>query len=57
MVMVRIRLARESDAEALAAIYFPFVEQTAISFETIPPGRDEMRRRIGLSGNASQLRD
>jgi len=55
--MVRIRLARESDAEALAAIYFPFVEQTAISFETIPPGRDEMRRRIGLSGNASQLRD
>jgi len=44
--MVRIRLAGETDAEALAAIYAPFVEQTAISFETVPPGREEMRRRI-----------
>ncbi|HWK99458.1 MAG TPA: arsinothricin resistance N-acetyltransferase ArsN1 family B [Parapedobacter sp.] len=44
--MVQIRLVREEDAEALAAIYAPFVEQTAISFETVPPGRDEMLRRI-----------
>lgn len=44
--MVRIRLACELDAEAVAAIYSPFVEQTAISFETIPPGRDEILRRI-----------
>jgi phosphinothricin acetyltransferase len=44
--MVRIRLACEPDAGALAAIYAPFVEQTATSFETMPPGRDEMRRRI-----------
>ena len=44
--MVRIRQARESDAGALAEIYSPFVERTAISFETSPPGREEMRRRI-----------
>jgi L-amino acid N-acyltransferase YncA len=44
--MARIRPACAQDAEALAAIYSPFVEQTAISFETIPPGRDEMLRRL-----------
>ena len=44
--MVRIRLAGEPDAEALAAIYAPFVEQTAVSFETTPPGLDEMLRRV-----------
>jgi phosphinothricin acetyltransferase len=44
--MVRIRLASEPDAEALAGIYAPFVEGTATSFETIPPGPDEMRRRV-----------
>lgn len=44
--MARIRLACDQDAEALAAIYSPFVEQTAISFETIPPRRDEMVRRV-----------
>lgn len=45
-MMARIRLVCDNDAEALAAIYSPFVGQTAISFETIPPGRDEMRRRV-----------
>ncbi len=44
--MVRIRLACESDAEFLASIYSPFVEDTAISFETTAPGRDEMLRRL-----------
>jgi L-amino acid N-acyltransferase YncA len=44
--MARIRLARENDAEVLAAIYSPFVEQTAVSFETNPPGIDQMRHRI-----------
>jgi L-amino acid N-acyltransferase YncA len=44
--MVRIRPARESDAGAVAAIYSPFVDHTAVSFETTPPGRDEMLRRI-----------
>jgi phosphinothricin acetyltransferase len=44
--MARIRLAEASDAEAIAAIYGPVVESTAISFETIPPDRDEIVRRI-----------
>jgi len=44
--MVQIRLARESDAEAIAAIYRLVVESTVISFETVPPDRDEIARRI-----------
>jgi phosphinothricin acetyltransferase len=43
----RIRLAQDSDAEAIAEIYRPVVETTAISFETVAPDRDEMTRRIG----------
>lgn len=42
----QIRLAHPLDAEAIAAIYRPFVKTTAISFETVPPGREEMGRRI-----------
>src|SRR5262245_39478674 len=42
----QIRLARESDADALAAIYGPIVESTAISFETIVPDAHEMARRV-----------
>ena len=41
-----IRLASERDAEAIAAIYRPIVEATAISFETEAPDEHEMRRRI-----------
>lgn len=41
-----IRLAGERDAGAIAEIYRPAVESAAISFETVPPGRDEMARRI-----------
>ena len=41
-----IRLATESDAEAIERIYAPFVLYTAVSFETEPPGVDEMRSRI-----------
>jgi L-amino acid N-acyltransferase YncA len=43
----RIRLAQDSDAEAIARIYRPLVETTAISFEIVPPDREEMARRIG----------
>ena len=42
----RIRLAGVRDAQAIAEIYRPFVEQTAISFETEPPTREEIERRI-----------
>ncbi len=42
----RIRLAGVHDAQAIAEIYRPFVERTAISFETEPPTRQEMEHRI-----------
>jgi phosphinothricin acetyltransferase len=42
----RIRFADESDAAAIAGIYRPVVESTAISFETVPPDGNEMARRI-----------
>ena len=41
-----IRLAVEADAAAIAAIYRPFVESTAISFEIDPPSADELAHRI-----------
>lgn len=41
-----IRLAREADAAAIATLYRPLVETTAISFETDPPTPDEMAERI-----------
>jgi L-amino acid N-acyltransferase YncA len=43
---VRIRLAHDSDADAVASIYRPIVEQTPISFETVAPDRYEMARRM-----------
>ena len=42
----RIRFTVEADAAAIAEIYRPIVESTAISFETVPPDREEMTRRI-----------
>jgi phosphinothricin acetyltransferase len=41
-----IRPATPDDAEAVAAIYAPYVETTVISFEVVPPTADEMRSRI-----------
>ena len=41
-----IRLATEDDAEAVAAIYRPYVESTVISFETEAPTADEMQGRM-----------
>ncbi|WP_425494465.1 arsinothricin resistance N-acetyltransferase ArsN1 family B [Natronosalvus halobius] len=45
-VCPKIRLATERDAEAIASIYTPIVEQTHISFETSPPTIGEMAQRI-----------
>jgi L-amino acid N-acyltransferase YncA len=42
----QIRLAGDQDAETIAAIYRPYVETSAVSFEEIPPDRTEMARRI-----------
>ncbi|KQV52998.1 acetyltransferase [Pelomonas sp. Root1217] len=44
---MKIRTATPPDAAAVAAIYDPVVQHTAISFETEPPGAVEMRARIG----------
>ncbi len=43
---VRIRLARIEDAAALAAIYGPYVRETAITFEYVPPTVDEFAERM-----------
>jgi phosphinothricin acetyltransferase len=42
----RLRTATPADADALARIYKPIVETTAISFEEVAPDADEMARRI-----------
>lgn len=41
-----IRPVTLADAAALAAIYAPYVVQTAITFETVPPTAQEFRTRI-----------
>ena len=41
-----LRLAEPSDAAAIAAVYRPYVEQTPISFETLPPDSGEMAARM-----------
>ncbi len=43
---LHVRLARASDGAACAAIYDPVVADSAISFETDPPGGAEMSLRI-----------
>jgi phosphinothricin acetyltransferase len=47
--MVTIRHATAEDATACAAIYRPYVADTAISFETEPPSAPEMAGRIGAA--------
>jgi L-amino acid N-acyltransferase YncA len=42
----QVRIARLEDAAAIAAIYAPYVRETAITFELDVPNDDEMRRRI-----------
>lgn len=49
MCIGTVRDASEDDAAACAAIYAPYVTDTAISFETEAPSRDEMARRIAAS--------
>ncbi len=41
-----LRLAREDDAEQIAAIYAPYANRTAISFAYRAPTADEYRERI-----------
>ena len=44
-----VRDATERDAEACAAIYAPYVTDTAISFETEPPDAAAMAERIAAA--------
>ena len=44
--MIRIREAHSDDAEQIAAIYAPYVRDTAISFEVEPPSPGEMGTRL-----------
>ena len=43
---VTIRAARPEDAADIQAIYAPFVQETSVSFETVPPSRQGMAERI-----------
>lgn len=43
---ITIRPATEADAEAMLAIYRPYVEQTEISFEEAVPTTEEFRARV-----------
>ena len=46
MPSIVIRPAREQDAPALLAVYTPYVEQTAVSFELTAPTADAFRDRV-----------
>jgi L-amino acid N-acyltransferase YncA len=41
-----VRAASLDDAARCAEIYAPYVSETSISFEAVPPSADEMARRI-----------
>ena len=41
-----IRKIRREDAAAVAALYAPYVENTTISFEYLPPKAEEIARRM-----------
>ncbi len=43
---ISLRIATPADAPALAAIYAPYVERTAVSFEYLAPTPDEFAQRI-----------
>ncbi len=46
---VTVRDASESDAPSCAAIYAPYVRETAISFESEPPTAAQMAERIAAA--------
>jgi L-amino acid N-acyltransferase YncA len=49
---MKVRDANEDDADACAAIYAPYVTDTAITFEYEPPSAAEMARRIAAAQRA-----
>lgn len=49
MEVVTVRPATPDDAAACAAIYAPYVSDTAITFESVPPDTSEMAGRIAAA--------
>jgi L-amino acid N-acyltransferase YncA len=49
VVAGNVREAREDDAQACAAIYAPYVRETAVSFESEPPTPAQMAERIAAA--------
>ncbi|MDX2169803.1 MAG: arsinothricin resistance N-acetyltransferase ArsN1 family B [Deltaproteobacteria bacterium] len=49
---MNLRTAQLDDAAAIAAIYAPYVRDTAITFEVDVPSEEEMRRRIARISRA-----
>ncbi|MFM9851589.1 MAG: N-acetyltransferase family protein [Sphingomonadaceae bacterium] len=47
---MRVRPATSADARACAAIYAPYVTDSWISFEEVPPTADEMAAQIADYG-------
>lgn len=41
-----LRMAIPEDAPAMLAIYAPYVENTSITFEYVPPTVEEFTRRV-----------
>jgi L-amino acid N-acyltransferase YncA len=48
--MITLRRATQADAGAIAAIYAPYCEGSAVSFEEVAPSNDEMAQRIAKVG-------
>lgn len=44
--MIRLRIAKESDAEGILKIYAPYIEETSFTFETEVPSVDDFAERI-----------
>lgn len=44
---ITLRMASPADAEKIAEIYAPYVENTSITFEYVPPTAEEFVRRMG----------
>ena len=51
MTRGHVRAATAADAAACAAIYAPYVTDTAVSFETQPPSSEEMAERIAAASH------
>src|SRR3954454_15074493 len=54
---MHVRTATEADAPACAAIYAPYVTDTAVSFEEEPPSATEMAQRIASAHDWLVLED